>query len=80
MLTVKAAAERAGVSVSLIYLWCKEQRLVHFRVGAEGRRGRIRIAPADLDAVLASLKVGGRKDPPPPPVVPRRPRYIRMKP
>lgn len=58
MLTVKEAAIRAGVSPSLVYVWCHEQRLPHYRVGAEGKRGRIRIAPADLDVFMASLREG----------------------
>jgi excisionase family DNA binding protein len=33
MLTVKRAAERAGVSVSLIYSLCAEGRLPHIRLG-----------------------------------------------
>lgn len=56
MLSVKQAAERVGVSPSLVYVWCQEQRLPHYRVGAVGKRGRIRIAPADLDAFMASLR------------------------
>ena len=56
MLTVKAAAVRVGVSPSLIYAWCQEQRLAHYRLGREGKRGRIRINPADLDALVKSLR------------------------
>lgn len=56
MLTVKQAAARAGVSPSLVYAWCREQRLAHYRFGREGRRGRIRIDPADLDALVTSLR------------------------
>jgi excisionase family DNA binding protein len=56
MLTVNQAALRAGVSVSLVYAWCRERRLPHLRVGAAGRRGQIRIDPADLDAFLKTLK------------------------
>lgn len=56
MLTVKQAAARAGVSASLVYAWCREKRLAHYRVGAGGRRGRIRIDPADLDALLRTLR------------------------
>lgn len=55
-LTVKTAAERAGVSESLIYAWCREQRLAHYRVGRDGKRGQIRIDPADLDAFVRSLR------------------------
>jgi excisionase family DNA binding protein len=65
-LTVKQAAERAGVSPALVYRWCQEQRLVHYRLGGQGRRGKILIDPADLDAFLKSLKVeaGGSRDHP----------------
>jgi excisionase family DNA binding protein len=55
-LSPKQAAERAGVSPSLIYTWCAEGRLAHFRLGAEGRRGRIRIDPADLDVLIAACR------------------------
>jgi excisionase family DNA binding protein len=51
------AARQAGVSVQLIYRWCQERRLAHYRCGGRGRRGRILIDPADLDAFLQSLKV-----------------------
>jgi excisionase family DNA binding protein len=57
LLTVKQAAEKAGVSESLIYQWCEERRLAHFRAGGKGRRGKILIAPADLDAFMASIRV-----------------------
>ena len=56
MLNVNQAAKRAGVSPSLVYTWCREKRLAHYRVGAEGRRGQIRIDPADLDAFMKSLR------------------------
>jgi excisionase family DNA binding protein len=57
MLTVKQAATSKGLSPQLIYLWCEERRLPHYRLGGRGRRGRILIDPADLDAFLATLKV-----------------------
>jgi excisionase family DNA binding protein len=56
-LTIKQAASRAGVSASLMYQWCQERRLTHYRVGGQGRRGKILIDPQDLDSFLASLKV-----------------------
>jgi excisionase family DNA binding protein len=55
--TPKQAAERAGVSLSLIYLWCEERRLPHFRLGSRGRRGRILIDEGDLHSFLESMKV-----------------------
>jgi excisionase family DNA binding protein len=60
MLTVKQAAEQKGLSQQLIYLWCEEQRLAHYRLGGRGRRGRILIDPADLDAFIESQKIQPR--------------------
>jgi len=56
MLTVKQAAARANVSPSLVYQWCQEQRLAHYRFGTEGKRGRILIDPADLDKLIAECR------------------------
>jgi excisionase family DNA binding protein len=56
--TVKQAAERAGVSESLVYEWCQEQRLPHYRLGGEGRRGKIVIDEADLTRFLEACRVG----------------------
>jgi excisionase family DNA binding protein len=58
LLTVDEAASTAGVSPSLVYVWCQEQLLPHFRFGTRGRRGKILIAPADLDAFMQSCRVG----------------------
>jgi excisionase family DNA binding protein len=57
MLSPKQAAERAAVSRQLLYLWCAERRFAYLRVGGRGRRGRILIDSADLDAFLATLKI-----------------------
>ena len=56
-LTVKEAGEYAGVSPALIYLWCQEQRLPHYRFGSEGRRGKILIDPADLEAFMRRCRI-----------------------
>lgn len=56
-LTPKQAAERAGVSPSLIYLLCAERRLKHYRVGGEGRRGKLLIDEEDLDRFMESCRV-----------------------
>lgn len=56
-LTPKEAADRLGVSVQLVYQLCHERRLVHYRIGGEGRRGRVLIDEADLDAFMQSCKV-----------------------
>ncbi len=59
MLTVAEAAERVGVSESLIYQWIDERRLPHYRLGGKGKRGKIGISPRDLDDFIASLRVEG---------------------
>ena len=64
LLTVKEAAARACVSVSLVYAWVAERTLRVTRVGRKGKRGHIRIEVEDLDGVLASLTVG-KKEPEP---------------
>jgi excisionase family DNA binding protein len=56
LMTPKEAAERARVSVSLIYQWCNSGQLAHLRVGMQGRRGKILIVQADLESFLATLK------------------------
>jgi excisionase family DNA binding protein len=60
MISVKQAAVQTGLSPQLIYLWCEERRLPHYRLGGRGRRGRILINPADLDAFVETLKVTPR--------------------
>jgi excisionase family DNA binding protein len=55
-LTPREAAERALVSASLVYRWCAEGRLAHYRLGAASRRGRILIDPADLDRLIQKCR------------------------
>jgi excisionase family DNA binding protein len=57
-LSIKAAADSIGVSESLVYQWCQEQRLAHYRLGGDGRRGRIVIDSTALDEFLNDCKVG----------------------
>jgi len=67
LLTPKDAARRANVSLSLIYGWVASGELKHLRVGAAGKRGRIRIEEADLAAFLEGKKSGtGRAKTPAP--------------
>ena len=66
-MTVKAAADRIGVSDSLIYEWCSAGQLVHFRFGRKGRRGKLLIDEKDLDAFLAACRHEARPDTAPPP-------------
>ena len=56
MLTPKQAADRIGVSTSLIYQWCKEGLLECFRFGGKGKRGKVLIDPEALDRFLESCK------------------------
>lgn len=56
-LSPKQAAKRAGVSPSLIYQLCSERRLKHYRVGGEGRRGKLLIDEDELDRFLESCRV-----------------------
>lgn len=54
---MEEAARAIGVSASLIYLWCRERRLKHYRVGSEGRRGKILIDAADLERFMQQCLV-----------------------
>jgi excisionase family DNA binding protein len=68
MMTVRAAAERMGISTSLVYELCACGSLPHVRIGRPGSRGCIRITDADINAFLASQKIGGQapaRSPPP---------------
>lgn len=56
-LSVQETAERLGVSPSLVYQWCQERTLPHLRLGTAGRRGKIRIDEADVDAFIAASRV-----------------------
>jgi excisionase family DNA binding protein len=56
-LTIKQAAERAGLSPSLVYGWCQEHRLRHYRFGGKGRRGKIMVEVSDLDTFLEECVV-----------------------
>jgi len=67
MLTVQLAAEKAGVSKSLVYIWVEKNVLPHFRLGKPGSRGTIRIDESDLKTFLDSLKRAKRPKESPPP-------------
>jgi excisionase family DNA binding protein len=55
-MTVKEAAARYPLSKSLLYELCRLGKLKHYRVGARGR-GKILIAPEDLDELLKASRV-----------------------
>jgi len=56
-LTVKEAAELIGISPSLVYQFCDERRVSHYRVGGKGKRGKILLDVDDLLAALEAMKV-----------------------
>ncbi len=68
MLTAKQAAERIGVSDSLVYEWCRSGELVHFRFGRKGKRGKLLIDEKDLDAFLSVCRQEARTQNPTPPL------------
>jgi len=66
MLTIKAAAERMGVSAQTVYGLCAARRLRHTRVGRG--RGVIRVPEEALAEYLRGREVGaGEPSPQPPP-------------
>lgn len=58
LLTPKEAAERIGISPSLIYALIHEGRLPCARIGRRGKRGKILITDADVDALVEDCKAG----------------------
>jgi excisionase family DNA binding protein len=56
--TVKEAAEKLEVSVSLVYQLVADGRLPHHRIGGRGRRGKIVIKDEGIQAFLATCRVG----------------------
>jgi len=64
-LSVTEAAERIGVSESLVYQWVEERRIPHYRLGGKGKRGKVMIAEADLSAFLASCRQEAKPEIPP---------------
>jgi len=56
-LTVKQAAVRAGVCASVVYGWCAAKRFPLYRLGNQGKRGKIVIDVADLDTFLSACRV-----------------------
>lgn len=60
MLTPKQAAVKIGVSDSLIYEWCSAGLLPHYRFGTPGRRGKVLIDEAELDAFVTAHRQEAR--------------------
>lgn len=57
LLSVKEAANRLGVSPSLVYQWCTEKRLPHIRLGRAKRRGKILLEEQDVLAFLTAARI-----------------------
>lgn len=55
-MTVKEAAKRLEISLSLCYALCEQGRLGHHRIGGAGRRGKIIITEADIETYIKSLR------------------------
>jgi excisionase family DNA binding protein len=55
-MTVREAAERIGISPSLVYALCHEGVIRHTRHGRPGRRGTIRIADEAVEDYLAQAE------------------------
>jgi excisionase family DNA binding protein len=66
MLTVRQVAEKIGVSDSLVYEWCSQGLLSHYRFGKPGRRGKILIDEAELEGFLAAHRQEARPQTVPP--------------
>jgi excisionase family DNA binding protein len=66
MLTPAEIAKQYRVSPSLVYEWCRIGGLKHYRFGRPGKRGKVLVEEADLQAFLAERRVEGRRDDPPP--------------
>jgi excisionase family DNA binding protein len=58
LMTPKEAADMLGVSESLVYTWCRNGLLPHYRFGVNGRGGKIMLKEADLQGFVESCRVG----------------------
>lgn len=59
-MTVKQAASRLEVSLSLAYRLIEQKQLSHRRVGQDGRRGKIVVTEDDLRAFMEKVKVNAK--------------------
>jgi excisionase family DNA binding protein len=60
LLTPKEASELYPLSVSLLYQLCDERRLPHYRIGGRGKRGKILLAPRDIEKFIETQRVDAR--------------------
>ncbi len=68
MRTVNEVASELKISPATVYGWIASGMLPHFRLGAKGRRGCIRVSDEDFQAFLAQQKQAERPEPIRPPV------------
>ncbi|MBA4066193.1 MAG: hypothetical protein C0501_21260 [Isosphaera sp.] len=61
-MTPKEVAERANVSLSLVYALLHSGKLKGMRIGCRGR-GKWLVDPADYDAFIATCKLGDLPEP-----------------
>ncbi len=71
LLSVAEVAQRAGVSQGLVRAWVHSGDLAHYRLGARGKRGKIAVAEADLEAFLQARRVSVTPPSPPAPAASR---------
>jgi len=70
--TVAMIAEKLKVSKTIVYGWVESHELPHFRLGAKGHRGSIRVEETDLQAFMEARKVKGGQEAPQLSVKPRK--------
>jgi excisionase family DNA binding protein len=56
-LNVRQVAERTGVCKTIVYGWCHSRVLPFYRLGGDGKRGKILIDDGDLAEFLRSRRV-----------------------
>lgn len=62
-MTVKQAAQRIGISVSLVYELCRLHIIKHTRHGRPGKRGTIRISLEAIEIYLSDCQSVQSKEP-----------------
>jgi hypothetical protein len=55
--SVKQLADLHGISKAMIYVWVEERRFPVYRIGAQGRRGRILIDDETFSAFLTTQRI-----------------------
>ena len=72
-MTVVQAAKRIGISASKLYQLVEARRIAHYRIG-----GKIVFAEADIDAFLATCRVGAATPEVAAPRVPVKLKHLRL--